>query len=484
MSTAAVSSGEGRIKLATAMTQQQVLDLVTKQLMPAFLIEREKLTHLDKWMRWEHDDPHRPPQATREYLELGNRAQTPWLSLVVSAVVQSLYVDGYRATNSVDDATPWSYWQANGLDRRQIGVHRAATGYGHAYVTVLPGTDDFGGSMPVIRGVSPRRMTAFYDEPENDDWPHFAMKADPIRFGSGLSGSSGWALQVYDDFAVYYLQSGVYGEGLTFMEWREHGVGVCPVVKFANLSDLEGRCDGEVEPFIPVAGRIDQTTFDRLVVQRFSSWVVRTIAGMAKPETADMAQAEKLRLKVEDILVAEDKDTKFGSLPATQLDGFISAWKADVGALAAVSQTPAHEMLGTLANLSAEALAAARASLTAKVEERKTSHGESWEQVLRLAAWVMGDITAAQDTSAQVRWRDTEIRSLAQAADALGKLAQMLQVPVELLWEKIPGFTQQDVERAATLVAQGGTLEQILQQLVNGQTSPPTTSPPPSPPVP
>ena len=34
---------------------------------------------------------------------------------------------------------------------------------------------------------------------------------------------------------------------------------------------------------------------------------------------------------------------------------------------------------------------------------------------------------------------------MAQTVDALGKIAQMLQVPVEALWEKIPGVTDQDV---------------------------------------
>ena len=233
------------------------------------------------------------------------------------------------------------------------------------------------------------------------------------------------------------------------------------MVRFANQLDLEGRTPGEVEPFIPVAGRIDQTTFDRLVVQRFASWVVRTIAGMAKPDDDTDFQAEKLRLQVEDILVAEDPDTKFGSLPATPMDGFIKAAESDIQALAAVSQTPAHELLGQMANLSAEALVAARASLNRKVEERKHAFGQSWEQTLRLAARVMGDLEGARDMQAQVRWRDMETRSLAQAADALGKIAQMLGVPVEMLWERIPGWTDQDVKRAKELVGDD-TFEQLL----------------------
>jgi len=172
----------------------------------------------------------------------------------------------------------------------------------------------------------------------------------------------------------------------------------------------------------------------------------------------------------EDILIADDPDTKFGSLPATALDGFIAAADADIRVLAAVTQTPPHHLLGQIANLSAEALAAAEASLTRKVEERKHSFGESWEQALRLCSWVMGDTEAASDTDAQVRWRDMESRSLAQAADALGKLAQMLQVPVEMLWEKIPGFTDQDVERAKALAAEGGGIDALFRDLTDAAT--------------
>jgi hypothetical protein len=240
------------------------------------------------------------------------------------------------------------------------------------------------------------------------------------------------------------------------------------------MLDLRGRTPGEVEPFIPVAARIDQTTFDRLVVQRFAAWVVRTISGMAMPEDVSEERAKALLLKVSDLLVAEDPDTKFGHLPATPLDGFIAAYDADVRSLAAVSQTPPHHLLGQMANLSAEALAAAEASLSRKVVERQQVFGEAYEQALRLAARIIGDIEAARDTASQVRWRDMESRSLAQAADALGKLAQMLQVPVELLWEKIPGWTQQDVERARELVAQGGGIEALLRELALSQTSPPS----------
>ena len=858
------------------LTPTAAADLATTALLPSLLSERTRLDRIDRWYRWDHDAPHRPRQATREYEDLSQRAQAPWLGKVVTSVAQVLYVDGYRQADDLEDATPWAWWQANGLDARQIAVHRAALAYGLAYLTVLPGENPLTGeSAPVIRGVSPRKMMAFYEDPAEDDWPLYAVRVDSAR----VNDQDGWRVRVYDDVSVHELVAAADGTKVEHRSSFEHRVGVCPVVRVVNTLDLEGRATGEVEPFIPIAACIDQTKFDRLVVQRFSSWVVRTIAGMAKPEDGAEAATAALKMRVEDLLVAEDADTKFGSLPATPLGGFIDAYEADIRTLAAVSQTPSHEMLGQMANLplaldtpvpttsgtktmgtlavgdqvftpngtatpviglspvyenrvcyrisfddgtsvvadadhewvascfrdaerpyrridgvrradrvtrrtttaemagsvetklgtrnwfmdlaapfdapsvelpvnpyalgvwlgdgchttgtvtahrddaplmvanlqlegqvvlvreatpgdhtdarrtitvsydrgccprghtrprgtrtvsarcvtcaslfylarrdgtampprsnmsfvarlkaagvwkakhipesyfvapfkdrlallqglmdtdgtvnrsqgsvklalhnerlardahrliqslghrvrlvektanhkrfgparvwamtwsaldpvfrlprklllqrdefgggdglsntphrryvasvdrvesvpvrcitvadeshmfcvteafvptcnSAEALAAAESSLNRKVEERKHLFGEAWEQALRLSAHIMGDEAAAADTAAEVRWRDMESRSLAQAADALGKLAQMLNVPVQVLWEKIPGWTQTDVERAKALAAEGGSMDQMLAELAGGQTSAPVTADP------
>jgi hypothetical protein len=434
------------------LSETELLELVRDTAWPAMRGERDRLDIIDRWCRWDHDKPHTPRHSTNEYKELSSRSQTPWLGLVVTAVAQSLYVEGYRRATEDDNAKAWATWQANGMDSRQVPLHRAALSYGLAYMTVLPGESPEG-AIPVMRGVSPRRMIAFYEYPADDEWPVYALRCDPAK----VAGEKGWKLRIYDDKAVYFLTADSGGDKFTYVETRDHNVGVCPVVRFANSLDLEGRADGEVEPLISVAARIDQTIFDRLVVQRFASWVVRTIAGMSAPEklsdeeTQAYLERTKLRLRAEDILIADDPDTKFGSLPATPLTGFIEARDADIKDLAAVSQTPPHHLLGQMANLSAEALAAAEAALSRKVTERKHLFGESHEQALRLAASVAGDSEGAMDYSAQVRWRDVESRSLAQVADALGKLATMLGVPEEMLWTQIPGWTDQDVERAKSL---------------------------------
>jgi hypothetical protein len=448
------------------LDQTSARDMIGDVLGKTFLAERRKLDDIDNWYRWKHDKPHAPNTATREYRQISERAQTPWGSLIVTSVAQALYVDDYRRADGEDSAMPWEWWQANHLDHRQTAIHRAALAYGQSFVVGIPGRSPLTGeAMPQLRGVSPRRMTSFYLDAAWDDWPAYALEANPAK----IEGSPGWDLKLYDDQAVWRFHASSEFGKITYVTYDEHGVGVCPVVRFANALDLEGRSDGEIEPFIPLLARIDQTTFDRLIVQRYGAWIMRTISGMAPPEELEDEDAAEYMaritaaLRVSDILVADDPDTKFGSLPATPLDGFIKSHQADIGDLAAVSQTPAHEMLGQMANLSAEALAAARASLTAKVTERQQSLGESHEQVFQLAAVIMGQ---TPDPQAQVRWRDTEIRSMAQAADALGKMAQMLGVPVELLWEKIPGFTQQDLARAKVLAEASGGVDALLRELV------------------
>lgn len=447
--------------------------LISDELLPAFFAQREQLDHVDRWYRWDHDRPVSPRQTTREHRELAEQSQTPLGNLIVTAAAQELYVEGYRRSDDPEDKGPWRVWQVNGLDARQIALHRAALAYGEAYSLVLPGQTTLGESVPVIRPLSARQAMAFWLDPAGDDWPSYLLRVDSAR----VDGHDGWSIRLYDEERMWRYQSAADGKDLTYLDYEIHDVGVTPAIRFANQLDLEGRTPGEIEPFVPIMGRFDQTTYNRLLVQHHLSWKVRTVTGMTLPDSDEDQNRAKLKLSMEDVLVAEDHDTRFGTLPETLPNGFIDSAKHDLQLLAAVSQTPSYELLGDLINLSAEALVAARASLARKVDERKHSFGKSHEQTLRLAARIMGDTDAASDWGAQVLWKDTEGRSLGQAADALGKLATMLGVPVEILWERIPGWTQTDVERARDMAASQGGLTALLEQLANGQQPDPALPP-------
>lgn len=407
--------------------------------------QRQDAAAIDSWLRPDAVTGFRiPDKAGREHEQLAALARTPWLGLVVTNVAQAMYVDNVVSETGEDPAL-WKLWVSNGMPAAQVSNHRAMVGYGQSFAVVTPAVLD-GVETARIRCLSMKRMAVEWVDPATDVYPAYALEAL-----SPSGGNSRW--RFYDSHYRYSLadgeRTGEYRlEALPFL----HGVGVTPVVRFANMLDLDGNVTGEVAPFIPTAARINKTSYDRLLAQHFNSWKTRTISGIDLPENEDPGlermetDATKLKLAQDDILISEDPDTKFGVLDGTSLDTYVAAWRSDIEALAAVSQTPAHALTGQLVNLNAEALAAARAPLTQKVWERQVNAGQSYSRVLRLAASIAGMDGQAMDPLVRVTWQDMEIRSMSQAVDALGKAAVMLGIPKRGLWGRIPGVERSDLQ--------------------------------------
>lgn len=439
------------------MKPESVVELVIDNLVPKWTAERARLDVIDKWLTGDGEDIRLPSMRDREKKALLEVSRTPWLGLVVTSTAQMLYVNGYRSPESSNDSHPWKTWRANEMDSRQVPLHRAALGYGYSYLTVLPG-DAGGQARAVMRGVSPRDMLAVYADPADDEWPMFALKVrreSPTVTHYSLFDEESEHLLAVEDGRVSYIEA------------RIHGVGVCPVVRYANDLDLEGRTRGEVAPNIPVAARINKTSHDRMLAQHFNSWKVRTATGLDSSMTEEEKAETKLRVQHDTVLTGEEGVT-FGTLPETPLDGIIRAWESDVEALAAVTQTPTHNLTGKMINLSAEALAAAESMLGRKVHERQMLFGAKHEQALRLTAHIEGRREDAEDFLAHATWADLESRSLAQAVDAWGKAVQMLNVPARGVWGRIPGVTKDDVTEWEKIAAEGDPFAALVDEIAAG----------------
>lgn len=406
-----------------ALTEKEI-EFRARQLLDIRESERPRLDRIHAYLANEQEDLWLPRAAPAEVRELARISHVNFLDYVVNNVTQSLYVDGYRAKHGADDSPTWDIWQRNRMDSRQIGIHRAAVTYGAAYVVVLPGDP-----VPVIRGASPRNMTVAYGL--DDEWPEMA-----------LWKRTDGTYRLLDETSVYdFVLEGDSGEKFRLLRTFAHSAGVCPVVRFRETDDLDTPVLGEVEPRFKLQDQINVTTFELLVAQHYGAFRQRWIMGWVAED-----EQQKLQASASKLWTFEDspQDIAVGEFSQTNTSGYIESREATLRHLATVSQTPAHELLGQLVNLSADALAAANDSNRRKITERQTVLGESHEQVLDLAGSLMGLTT---DPSAYVRWKDTEPRSLAQTADALGKLVQMLGVPDQELWEMIPGVTQQEITR-------------------------------------
>jgi hypothetical protein len=302
-------------------------------------------------------------------------------------------------------------------------------------------------------------MTCMYGEPiewtpgitpVDDDWPIHAleMKGQAIRF--------------YDEESVHFVgvenvpQSGLgwtdlsYGaaENFKYLEARPHGVGVCPVVRFRDRWLLDGEEQfGIIEPLLTIQSRIDETTYQMQVSQYFTAFRQRWVAGWRPRD-----DTEALAAVAGDVWYFSKDTIKVGEFEAGDSEGYIASKQSAVRDMSAIGQIPAQNLgIDAIANISEATLAGLETAKKRKSAEIQTALGESFEQMLRTSAYVVGDKKAAEDYDSEVKWSDLTARTLAETVDALGKMAQMLDVPTEILIEDVPNKTKAWVDRVLAL---------------------------------
>ncbi|HEY5201353.1 MAG TPA: phage portal protein [Acidothermaceae bacterium] len=416
-----------------------------------------------------------PEDAPQVMKNLAWKARTNFLPLILDVFSQVIKADGYIEANGIP-SDAWRYWQVNGLDARQTGIHRSALEFGASYASILPGSMN-SAPAPVIKGYSPRRMTAVYQDPDIDDWPMMALDVN------------GPMLRLFDETSVYRIGIEQYpisglgaaltinpGQQFVYLDQQSHGLDFCPVARFRDRMLLHGEEQfGIVEQLIDMQRRIDETTFGMLTAQYFAAFKQRYVIGWVP-----QSQMEQLKAEVSSFWAFKDDTVKVGEFTETDLTRYITSKDSALSDMAAIAQVPASSLgnsATSMRNVSPEAVASNDAGQDRKGMEIKTSFGETWELVLRTAALLDGDTAAASDTSSQIRWRDMSTTSPGAIVDALGKLQQMLGIPAEMLWERIPGWTDQDQARAIDLIKSGDSLDKLMFVLNKQATPAPSGGP-------
>lgn len=450
------------------------------------ILEREsdRLRRIDEYDQGKHDMPYMPETADQEFKDLAARCITNWVPTLINTPAQALYLDNFRLgaeeVDNVEDSPAWRHFTRSGMAGRQSAVYRGALKFGHSFTVTLK---DEARKEIVTKGLSPLRTVALFDDP--------ACDIDPV---AGVYFEK-WPGKESDDLGVALVWDGQYEWELTFTnggkDWRKsgrrvHGAKECPLTRFAAYVDLEGRTWGVVEPMLPIQDRVNQTILDLLLAQSYTAWAVRTVTGMAPPmlmekdkETGEMVPVldahgnpipDKQYLNASRWFYAADDTVKFGQLEGGDLSGFIAAAELAVRHLSALSQTPPHFLLGQIANISAEALEAAETALSRKIEEFRTSFGESWERVFRIFAQIDGDTENGDRYDGEVIWRDMGASSLAQSADALGKFAEALGIPKRGLWGRVPKVSKGEIARWNQLREEDDYERQIVEAAVGRRT--------------
>ena len=398
-------------------------------------------------------------QTFRQFLR---ESRANWCELVVNAVAERLQVVGFRfgpAGESSDHA--WQIWQANNLDADAELTQTDALVTGSAFALVQP--DDDNPTGVAITGESPFEATVLYQPGSRR-----RRMAGYKRFRVGNDVTQ--ILVLPDAIVTWYPNE-------RDPEVEGNSTGIVNMVEVIPQPRSVRPPRSELHSATHFQDRINTTIFNRLVATDYGAfrqiWAtgVKLARQVLKNEdgTESVSVIRPFDVGANRLLANENPEARFGAFSESTLQGYLDSVNQDVQQLAAVTQTPPHYLLGTMVNISADAIKAAEAGLVAKVSRRSLHIGEAWEEVMRIALGITEDPNA-NDLGAEVLWKDFETRSEAQLVDALTKMA-VLGVPTEVLWQRW-GATPQQIEQWKQLKANESSQMALNQAVALGATDP------------
>jgi hypothetical protein len=223
--------------------------------------------------------------------------------------------------------------------------------------------------------------------------------------------------------------------------------GIVPIVPLVNQQRLDGQGKSELTDVMPIQDAVNKLCNDMLVAAEFAAFRQRLLIGMEVPEDehGNIIPDFDLKAAVDRIMVVKDENVKAIEFQVGDLSQYVKSIEMLRNDMAAISRTPPQYLVGEIVNSSAEALKAAESGLVKKVQKRCRFFGESWEEAIRLAFRLKGDMERAESFAAETIWANPEVMTEAALADSLSKY-RILGVPIVAIWEKL-GASQTEIAR-------------------------------------
>lgn len=371
------------------------------------------------------------PEAREALGDRFGRMATNIPRLAITSIAERLRVTGFRT--NVDDSATWTDWKRNDLDQLAGVVHREALTLGRCFAIVW--ADRKG--RPQVSVESARSMAVRRD-PETRE-----VVAAVKRWETESSTEA--ALYLPDRIVRYSANTVGAVTGFRSVESIVNPLGVVPVVEFTNGDRHTGEGVSEISDLIPLVDGLNKTLVDMMVSSEFAGRPRRWATGIEIERDEDGNHINPIPEGPRTML-SEIPEAKFGQLPGADLGSYESSVNIFLSQIMAVSALPAHYIGITTSNpVSADALRASEASLTARAEARQAQFGRSWEWIARLMLAVRTGRNV-EDIEADVQWADAATRSTAQEADAVVKLVQAGILPVSVALERL-GYDSDEIVR-------------------------------------
>lgn len=404
-------------------------------------------------------------RLTKAYKMLMPLSEASWGSLVVGSSLDRLEVAGITDIDRVASEAAWGHWQDNQMDAEAKLLHHSALVTGRAFAMVWPGSD----GRPEISLDSSEQMIVRYAEGSR------RKRLQALRRWVDTDGHSYATL--YTPEAIYKFRSpaadSIIGPQTEWVrrdvpgeEWPlPNPFGVVPVIEYAINRRLKpgsfGSARGEYAHCVGLLDRINLLTFLGLVVAFWMGFPLRGVIGEQILRDDEGNPLAPFDVNADSLFQIENPEAKIAEYKAADRKNL--AVYAELDQLATITRTPRHyfPLEGGMSNIAADTIRANEGSLHAKVNgDYKPSLGESHEELLRLCNRVSGGPELS--ARAELLWRNSESRSLAEQADAATKLAS-IGLPWAVIAEKALDASADEIARWDTEAA-GGIIGQLLRE--------------------
>lgn len=357
-------------------------------------------------------------------------AQNGWGRMYVGAIEERLDLEGFRMAGSSEaDERLWSWWQANHLDTESSLAHTESLVHGRSYV-IVSGPDEADPfadpETPVIKLESPFNMYADTD-------PRTGRVRKALRVYRDLN----------DEHATLYLPGQILHLVRSRTGWQvdemvETGVPFTTVVALTNNASLTDRVGGseittELRSTIDSASRLMmdlQAAAELMAVPQRLLFGVAQEALQANPEDpGSVLEAYFAR-----IIAIEDSDAHAMQFSAADLRNFVDGMAELTRQAASYTGLPPQYLAYSSDNpASAEAIRSSESRLVKKAERKAKHFGGGWEDVMRMAMWIMDGEITPEARRMETIWRDPATPTYAAKADAVQKLYSAGQgvIPLE-----------------------------------------------------
>ena len=416
----------------------------------------------------------RSARLTKAYDLLMPMSNAPWASTIVDSKQDRLEVGGIRTGDADLDRLIWrQVWQNNEMDAESKLGHQGILTNGRVFATIWPDTDDHDQVEIVLDGAD--QMVVQYREGRH-------------RARHRVAALRSWKDETDRRYVTLYRKDGIY----KFVESREqtdnaervqadgtwfeqlevpdepwpvaNPFGVLNVIEVLTNRRLQAGAfpyaRGEFQHHVGLLDRINLLTFLGLVVAVWMGFPLRGVIGDKILRDDDDNPLPPFESKPDEIFQFENPNAKIEEFKAADRKN-LSIFD-ELAQLAYSTKTPAHYFpMGTgLSNISADMIRALEGGMHAQVDGiHKPFIGSGWEEVLRVGGLMLPDPVDVP-REAELAWVDKQSRSLAEMADAAGKLKEIL--PNVMIAEKYLGFTQEEIGRMQSAMA-GSALDRLLQ---------------------